>query len=62
MIARRAIAPSLRAGMHASTFGGNPIAAAAGIAMIETIEEEALLEHSQVVAERFAELCGRTRT
>jgi acetylornithine/N-succinyldiaminopimelate aminotransferase len=55
MIARRAIAPSLRSGMHASTFGGNPLAAAAGIAMIETIEEDGLLEHCQGVAERFAE-------
>jgi acetylornithine/succinyldiaminopimelate/putrescine aminotransferase len=29
--------------MHASTFGGNPIAAAAGIAAIEMIETEQLL-------------------
>ena len=34
------IAPSLRPGMHAATFGGNPIAARAGIATIETIEED----------------------
>ncbi|HAN99371.1 MAG TPA: aspartate aminotransferase family protein [Planctomycetaceae bacterium] len=44
LLARREIAPSLRPGMHASTFGGNPIAAAAGIATIETIEDEGLLE------------------
>lgn len=55
MLAHREIAPSLRPGMHATTFGGNPIAAAAGIAMIETIEEDNLLEHSQAAAERFAE-------
>ncbi len=55
MIARRDIAPSLRAGMHASTFGGNPIAAAAGIAMIETIEEDGLLEQAKVNAALFAE-------
>ena len=30
--------PSLRPGMHAATFGGNPLAARAGIATIETIE------------------------
>ncbi len=55
MIARRDIALSLRAGMHASTFGGNPIAAAAGIAMIETIEEDGLLEQAKVNAALFAE-------
>ena len=38
------IAPSLRPGMHAATFGGNPIAARAGIATIETIEEDGLLD------------------
>jgi len=55
MLARREIAPSLRAGMHASTFGGNPIAAVAGIAMIETIEEEGLLAQATENGELFAE-------
>ncbi|HID22687.1 MAG TPA: aminotransferase class III-fold pyridoxal phosphate-dependent enzyme, partial [Planctomycetaceae bacterium] len=45
LIARDEIAPSLRPGMHASTFGGNPLAMAAGIATVRTIEEEGLLEH-----------------
>ncbi len=54
MIARREIAPSLRAGMHASTFGGNPIAAAAGIATIETIEQDGLLDRARENANRFA--------
>ena len=39
--------------MHASTFGGNPIAASAGIATLETIEQEGLLEHAQAMGERF---------
>ena len=47
------IAPSLRPGMHASTFGGNPLAMAAGLATIETIEEENLLEHNHAMSERF---------
>jgi acetylornithine/succinyldiaminopimelate/putrescine aminotransferase len=47
------IAPSLRPGMHAATFGGNPIAARAGIAAIEMIEQENLLETSQQVSEIF---------
>ncbi len=54
MLTRPEIAKSLRPGMHASTFGGNPIAAAAGIAVIETIEQENLLERAQLVADRFA--------
>lgn len=53
MICRDELAPSLKPGMHASTFGGNPLAMAAGIATIETIEEENLLEHARDNAERF---------
>jgi acetylornithine/N-succinyldiaminopimelate aminotransferase len=55
MLTTAEIAPSLRPGMHAATFGGNPLAARAGIASIETIEEDGLLEHSQQMSERFAE-------
>lgn len=53
MLADRRIAGSLRPGMHACTFGGNPISAAAGIAMIETIEQDQLLEQSESRVERF---------
>jgi acetylornithine/N-succinyldiaminopimelate aminotransferase len=49
------IAPSLRPGMHAATFGGNPIAARAGIAALEMIEQENLLEHAQQLGEIFRE-------
>jgi acetylornithine/succinyldiaminopimelate/putrescine aminotransferase len=47
------IAPSLRPGMHAATFGGNPIAARAGIATLETIEQEGLLERAAQIGEAF---------
>src|SRR3954463_4295346 len=47
------IALSLRPGLHAATFGGNPIAARAGIATIETIEDEGLLDRAVEVGERF---------
>jgi predicted acetylornithine/succinylornithine family transaminase len=47
------IAPSLKPGMHAATFGGNPIAARAGIATIETIEQEGLLQRATQLGERF---------
>jgi predicted acetylornithine/succinylornithine family transaminase len=47
------IAPSLRPGMHAATFGGNPIAARAGIATLETIEQEGLLYRATQLGEAF---------
>lgn len=47
------IAPSLRPGMHAATFGGNPLAARAGIAAIEIIENEGLLENAQQISGIF---------
>ncbi len=46
LLAPPEIARSLRPGMHAATFGGNPIAARAGIAALEMIENENLLEHA----------------
>ncbi len=53
IIAREELAPSLRPGMHASTFGGNPLAMSAGVATVQTIEEENLLEHSSAMSRRF---------
>ena len=53
MLARKEVALSLRPGMHAATFGGNPLAARAGIAAIEMIEKENLLERAEVLAEAF---------
>jgi acetylornithine/succinyldiaminopimelate/putrescine aminotransferase len=42
--------------MHAATFGGNPIAARAGIATIEMIEREGLLDRATAVGALFREL------
>ncbi len=53
MLAKREIAPSLRPGTHAATFGGNPIAARAGIAAIEMIENENLLENAKQIGTIF---------
>jgi acetylornithine/N-succinyldiaminopimelate aminotransferase len=52
------IAPSLRPGMHAATFGGNPIAARAGIATLETIDEDNLLVRAKELGERFRQHLG----
>jgi acetylornithine/succinyldiaminopimelate/putrescine aminotransferase len=53
MLTTESIAPSLRPGMHAATFGGNPIAARAGIATIETIEEGNLLARVRELEQGF---------
>jgi acetylornithine aminotransferase len=39
----------LQPGNHGTTFGGNPVAAAAALAVIETIEKDGLLEHAAEV-------------
>ncbi len=53
MLTTASIAPSLRPGMHAATFGGNPIAARAGIATIEMIEEGNLLARARELEQGF---------
>ncbi len=62
--AKPEVAKSLRPGTHASTFGGNPIACAGGIAAFEAIEEEGLLENAvrieQQVKDRIAALMKKT--
>lgn len=40
---------------HASTFGGNPVAAAAALAVIDVIEEEKLLERAEKIGVLFKE-------
>ena len=52
-IARDEIAPSLKPGMHASTFGGNALAMAAGIATVQTIDEDGLLANCRDMSARF---------
>jgi len=46
MMAKPEIAASLVPGKHASTFGGNCLACAAGVATIEAIEEDGLLQQA----------------
>ena len=49
-----AVSGLLTAGQHGSTFGGNPLAAAAGLAVIGAIESEGLLEHARSAGEHLA--------
>ncbi|MDO4551205.1 MAG: aspartate aminotransferase family protein [Planctomycetia bacterium] len=55
LMVKEEYAPYLRPGMHAATFGGNPVAAAAGIATIEMIEQENLLENAKKIGAHFQE-------
>jgi len=47
MMATSQVAGSLVPGTHATTFGGNPLACVAAIAVIETIEQEHLLGNAE---------------
>jgi len=53
LLTRPEIAPSLRPGMHACTFGGNPIAAVAGLATLDMIDHQGLLENAQRIGRLF---------
>ncbi|MGE7438070.1 acetylornithine transaminase [Kitasatospora sp. NPDC001175] len=52
-VAFGAAAELLQPGQHGTTFGGNLVAAAAGLAVLDTIEAEGLLEHVQKIGERL---------
>jgi ornithine--oxo-acid transaminase len=43
----------IKPGNHGSTFGGNPVAAAVGMAALQVIKDEKLAENAQVLGELF---------
>ncbi|MEU1851662.1 acetylornithine transaminase [Streptomyces sp. NPDC019990] len=45
----------LKPGHHGTTFGGNPVACAAGLAVLDTIENEGLLENVKRQSEKLRE-------
>lgn len=53
MLAREEVAQSFVPGTHAATFGGNPLAMAAGVAALKAIEDEGMLENCQRVGAHF---------
>jgi len=52
----------LTPGTHASTFGGTPLACAAGIAVFEAFDQEAVLENCRLMSSRFRDQLARLRT
>lgn len=53
LVATPEVGAKLVPGTHAATFGGNPLAARAALATIETIENEGLLGRATEIGERF---------
>ena len=53
IVARPDIADKIVPGLHASTFGGNPLACAAAIAMFRAIEEDGLLEQTKTMGKHL---------
>jgi acetylornithine/N-succinyldiaminopimelate aminotransferase len=63
MLCGAALADALPPGSHGSTFGGNPLASAAALAVLDTLEQERVLENVQArgeeLARRLSELAAR---
>ncbi len=55
LIAQPRVAEKLKPGTHAATFGGNPLACRAALALIETIEADGLLARAEQIGARFRE-------
>lgn len=53
MLARGEVAESFNLGSHGSTFGGNAIACAAGIAVVNTLLHDGVLENCRAMGEYF---------
>jgi alanine-glyoxylate transaminase/(R)-3-amino-2-methylpropionate-pyruvate transaminase len=53
VVTRREIAETLTRRIHFNTFGGNPVAMAAGEAVLEVIAEERLQERARTLGQRF---------
>jgi len=61
LLIKKEIAGSFEPGDHASTFGGNPLATAAGVAALTAILEEKMLENCQEVGDYFLDRLKRVK-
>jgi len=62
MLTTNEIARSFTTGAHGSTFGGNPLACAAGAAVVEALIEEHVLENCREMGRRIRERLERLRS
>lgn len=61
MLATDEVAKSFVPGTHASTFGGNPLATAAGIAALKAVLEEGMLENCRKVGKYILEKLNKLK-
>lgn len=61
VLAKQEIMASMKLGEHSSTFGGSPIACAAGIATIEALTNDKLVENAAKVGVHFMEGLNRLK-
>ncbi|MDK6591538.1 aminotransferase class III-fold pyridoxal phosphate-dependent enzyme, partial [Actinotignum timonense] len=54
VVASGAAASLLQPGQHGTTFGGNPVACAAALAVLDTIRSQGLLERVRELGEQWA--------
>ncbi|HWT49897.1 MAG TPA: acetylornithine transaminase [Mycobacterium sp.] len=52
------VAALLTKGLHGSTFGGNPVCAAAALAVLRTLDEESLIEHAHLLGKSLSDGIG----
>ncbi len=60
MVCKRFLEEALPPGSHGSTFGGNPLASAAALAVLEALEHDGLMAHVQQRGEELSALLVRT--
>lgn len=53
LVATEALGNTFQSGVHGSTFGGNPVACAAGLALIQVIQQEALLPRATALGQQY---------
>lgn len=53
LLAKDEVAAAFTPGTHASTFGGNPLACAAALAVVKTIKAEGIIEHAAEAGRYF---------
>ena len=62
MVCKKFLEEALPPGSHGSTFGGNPLASAAALAVLSVLENDGLLEHVKQRGEELSALLAKTAT